>query len=613
MMRILKTNADYTFSKPAKKSFYAVLLYLSFIFLFGVAQSLAGEFTTIDINKVKVGGEVGRHIDQTIYNNLLAINVEPEFLYPFREPHDKQRVEPYNYFGLGKLIDASVKFAYYTGDDKVLAFKNHLVNEAIKCQLEDGYIGTFRPQERMQKPWDLHEAVYIIYGLTSEYHYFKNQKALDTAVKLGDYIIKRRPPKTDAGPNLGQERAFVALYNATHNKKYVDYLVEDEILARYPKIYEGITGGHSYTQLCLGTAMLELYPVLNNPSLLDTAHNIVKYLTEQNGMLITGSCSLGEFWHSDQQGHGAVVETCATAYEIRLLSKLLQLEGNSFYGDIMERAIYNALFAAQSPDGRRLRYHTPVEGQRLYFDRDGFCCPCNFRRIVSELPEMIYYRTDEGLAVNLYTTSQAELTLNNGLALKINQKTEYPASGKVSLRLDPASPAKFPVLLRIPRWCHEVRISVNGSPIKKSIKPGTFFSLTRKWKSGDEICLEMPMDWRFVKGRKVNEGLVALMRGPRLFCLSPSRVPQWQQCGLNDGSPMSIKTDTLKGPHVDDSYRPGGLICEIEGLCQGGGECKEMIMQLTEYVDPNGEMVYFKPLEPMNVKPVDDELITQLD
>lgn len=610
-MMIFKTNTDYTISRPLKEYLHMVLLCLCLAYFFGFTQSLAGEFTTLDMSKVKVGGEVGRHINQTIYNNLLAIDVERDFLSQFREPHDKQRLHPNDYFGLGKLIDASVKFAYYTGDNRVLAFKNRLVNETIKCQMEDGYIGAFRPQDRVIAAWDLHEMVYIIYGLTSEYHYFKNQNSLNAAVKLANYVIEHRPPKVYVAPNIGQERAFVALYNATNDKKYIDYLVEDGIITPDPN---GVPEGHCYTQLGISTAMLELYPILHNQSLFDKAHNIVQFLTKQDGMLITGSCSSGECWHSDQQGRGGVVETCATAYEIRFLNTLIQLEGNSLYGDIMERAIYNALFAAQSPDGRYLRYHTSVEGRRVYFDRDTYCCPGNFRRIIAELPEMIYYKADKGIAINLYTASQAELTLSSGLTLKISQETEYPASGKVLLRLEPAQAATFPVLLRIPRWCREIKISVNGTPIKETITPGTFFNLTRNFKQGDEIHLEMTMDWRFVKGRKVNEGLVALMRGPSLFCLALNRIRQWQQCGLNDASPMSIKPDTLKGPYTDNSYRPGGLISEIEGLRPGEGEypawgCREMIMQLTEYVDPAGEMVYFKLLEPTNVKPVDDELI----
>ena len=131
------------------------------------------------------------------------------------------------------------------------------------------------------------------------------------------------------------------------------------------------------------------------------------FLTRQDGLVITGACGYQECWHDNQQGFFKLGETCATAYLIRLLDNMLRLEGDTLYGDMMERTIYNALFAAQSPDGRNLRYYSPFEGKRVYFDKDTYCCPCNFRRIIAELPTMVYYRCGGGLAINLYTTSIA--------------------------------------------------------------------------------------------------------------------------------------------------------------------------------------------------------------
>ena len=134
-------------------------------------------------------------------------------------------------------------------------------------------------------------------------------------------------------------------------------------------------------------------------------------------------------------------ESCATAYLTRMLDRLLRAEGDSRYGDMMERAVYNALFAAQSPDGRQLRYFSPLEGKRVYFDRDTFCCPNNFRRIMAELPMMIYYRMGKGLAVNLYTASTAKMDLGDGLSLAVRQETDYPRGGDV-LRAPRSVPAR---------------------------------------------------------------------------------------------------------------------------------------------------------------------------
>lgn len=71
---------------------------------------------------------------------------------------------------------------------------------------------------------------------------------------------------------------------------------------------------------------------------------------------------------------------------------------------------------------------------------------------MAELPSLVYYRADGGVAVNLYTSSQASL-LVDGAKVEIRQETDYPASGRVVITIDPAEPAQFPLRLRIPRWC----------------------------------------------------------------------------------------------------------------------------------------------------------------
>jgi uncharacterized protein len=67
----------------------------------------------------------------------------------------------------------------------------------------------------------------------------------------------------------------------------------------------------------------------------------------------------GEHFTYNQNGSGAIGESCVTAYMLRWIDSLMRLEGDMRYGDLLERTIYNALFAANSPDGRWIRYFTP--------------------------------------------------------------------------------------------------------------------------------------------------------------------------------------------------------------------------------------------------------------
>jgi len=481
------------------------------------AQTLgSGRMTPLNVRDVKVGGEIGRRIDITIEKNLLALDIENDFLQPFRE-----KKATGGYIGLGKLIDAAVRFAAYTNEEEVMAFKNKLVKESIKTQLADGYIGMFVPDRRIGTYWDLHEMVYIIQGLVSDYEHYDNNLSLEAAQRLGDYIMKHRPgkaPPRSVG-KLNTERAFIALSEVTKDKKYLDYCVDGMDLRNW----HAPVHGHAYTFMNLCIAQLDLYNIKPDDQLLAQNKRVIDFLTNNDGLVISGTCSHKEGWHTNQHGSGNLGETCATAYLIRLLHNMLQIEGKALYGDIMERSIYNALFAAQSPDGRRLRYFTPFEGKRVYYTRDTYCCPNNFRRIVAELSAMFYYHLGNGLAINLYTDSTATVKLNNDILLEVRQETDYPNSGKVVVYINPSQPINFPLRLRIPSWCKRAKVTVNDQQFKKVVSGGQFLTVDRLWKAGDRLELNMPMHWRLVRGRKTQEGRVAIMRGPLLFCLNPAR------------------------------------------------------------------------------------------
>ncbi len=144
----------------------------------------ADALAPLDLRQIKVGGEIGRRIDVTINNNLLVLKADRDFLAPFRAKKLRD-----GYIGLGKLIDTAVRFAAYTKDDRVLALKRHLVEETLKTQEPDGYIGIMAAPARIAGMWDVCELGYVIFGLTSDYHYFGEKRSLDAARKAADYIL----------------------------------------------------------------------------------------------------------------------------------------------------------------------------------------------------------------------------------------------------------------------------------------------------------------------------------------------------------------------------------------------------------------------------------------
>jgi len=579
----------------------------------------------LDLRAVKIGGEIGRRLDATVYKNLLRLNVEQDFLSPFRK-----RNQDSGYVGLGKLIDASVRLAVYTHDEKVRSWKNHLVAEAIKTQEPDGYIGILVPKSRVWGVYDMHEMSYLMLGLTNDYKYFGENTSLAAARKLADYIITRwsaepnRFPGPDGtrdrmyGVTTGLDQALLAIYEQTQEPRYLDFLVHFKQY-RLPewnatlktdaadKPFPMDDERHTYIHMALCVAQLQLCDLRPDQRLLGQAQRAVEFLTRRDGLLISGSCSRNEGWHDDQDGSGCVSESCAPAYLTRLMDRLLRRTGDPRFGHIMERTLYNALFAAQSPDGRQIRYFCPLEGERTYF-RDTFCCPNNFRRIMAELPAMLYYRSGGGVAVNLYADSTAKLALDGGLSLTLRQETDYPSSGRVKIVLTPSEPVEFPLRLRIPGWCPTARLAVNDEePI--NVLPGdTFHEIRRVWRPGDRVALDMPMPWRLVRGRKLQQGRVALMRGPVLYCIGAKHNAELLKKYAKPGD-LDVDPASLGRPVADASFRPAGLRVAAKAWPPGGRHegAAPLDVVLGEFVDPTGVATYFRV--PEGTKTLDDELI----
>lgn len=577
----------------------------------------ADSLSAVDVRHVKVGGEIGRRIDVTCANNLMVLDLEKDFLPPFQT---KDRAE--GYIGLGKTIDAAVRLAAYTGDPAVLERKRKLVAAAIAAQEPDGYLGLVRPDARVFTLWDIHEMSYLVYGLTSDCRFFGEQASLEAARKLANYLIDRWSAEPDRKPGdgtitvhmavTGVESAMLALHNATQDRRYLDFCVQMRKLPEWSaRIVTGRHGqieGHAYAHMCRCIAQLRLSRLQPDERLLKPAHDVIDFLTGHDGLVITGSCGDHECWHDTQEGTINLGETCATAYLIRMLDELLRMEGKPLYGDLMERAIYNALFAAQSPDGRQIRYYSPFDGPRDYFKGDTYCCPCNYRRIVAELPGMVCYRAGDGVAVNLYTPSTVTMVLAADNAVTIRQETKYPHEGAVVLNVDPAQPAEFKLRLRVPRWCDTPTVAVNGEPFKVTTEPGQFMVIGRRWQAGDTVHLELPMKWRLVKGRQAQAGRVAVMRGPLVFCLNPARH---EKLANIDVRLIVIDPDSLQNPFADDSVHPGGLACRLQAWEPGAWyplSQKTLDLTLTEFSDPAGKAVYFKVPDPHAAGFTDDEL-----
>jgi len=602
--------------------------------VFAVGMSRAGEvepkvadaIAPVRLVRGELAGEIGRRLDDLVSKNFMALELDRDFLDPFRQrPPTADR----RYVGVGKVISAGSRFAAYTGDPEVARRTARLVDELMKTRDADGYLGHMPAEPAGQqnyRNWILHDQEYALLGLVDHWRYCGSQRSLDLARELADYILRTFPknPNPDRVCTAGLAESMLTLYGATGEARYLQFAADvrhgychAEVECTSLRDWQKTTltdpnTSHVYVNVSRCYSQTLLYRFEPAEKLLQPSRFILRELGRRGGCLfVTGSASDEERFSYTQNGRGPVSESCVTAYLIRWLGSLMRLEGDLRYGDMIERAIYNALFAAQDPSGRRLRYFTPFEGPRTYFHLDGFCCPGNYRRIVAELPEMVYYRTaDGGVAVDLFTQSKKTLSLGEGRSVTIHQETNYPTSGLVKLTISPSAPTEFPLRLRVPRWCPAATLAINAEAPRKVAPGGPYHEIRREWKPGDVVTIDMPMPWRLVRGHKTQDGRAALVRGPVVYCIGTAANAEFMAKYPEPGE-LVVDPDSLGEPVADGSIRPEGLKVVARawppGAAAEGRPPLEVV--LTEFVDPTGVATYFR-VPDLN-RTVEDELTSQ--
>lgn len=239
-------------------------------------------------------------------------------------------------------------------------------------------------------------------------------------------------------------------------------------------------------------------------------------------------------------------ETCAAVANVFFNVRMFLLHRDGRYFDVAEAALLNNALAGVSMSGDRFFYVNPLaaDGKRKFNHGSAgrspwfgcACCPSNIARLIPQVSGYMYAHTDSAIYVTLYGSSLAEVPLGGG-AVRIEQTSRYPFSGRVELAVSPAKPQAFALKLRIPTWAQKRfvpgalynyvrkpaeawRIAVNGRAVDAPLDKG-FAVVERRWRAGDKVRLDIPMPVRFNtcdERVKANVGRLAVTRGPLVYC-----------------------------------------------------------------------------------------------
>lgn len=298
-------------------------------------------------------------------------------------------------------------------------------------------------------------------------------------------------------------------------------------------------------------------------------------------------------------------ETCAAVANVFFNQGMFLDSGDAKYLDIAEVSLFNNALAGISLSGDRFFYVNPLEADGEFKFNHGVggrapwfgcsCCPPNISRLILQVPGYMYAYSQDRVYLTLYGSSRTTVPMR-GRDVSLHQESVYPFDGKVRVRVSSDKPVRFSLCLRIPTWSGDeefcpgglypyaddatgsgLPILVNGQRVEYTIDKG-FAVIERKWKPGDEVEFDLPMQVRRVGCRpevKDNIGHSAFTRGPLVYCAEEADngpVSRYE-CG-SDMSGAKVET-VSEGPL---SGIPAVSVPGIHRSEDGGIESAEIVM-----------------------------------
>ena len=447
-------------------------------------------------------------------------------------------------------------------DPELEAKCDEWIDKFAAAQEPDGYINTFYSLTGLENRWDnmsKHEmycAGHMTEAAVAYYYATGKRKFLDVSIRMADHMMSVfGPGKRNWVPGHEEiELALVKLYEATGEKKYLDFAgwlldqrghgygtygkaggnwnaayFQDDVPVREISAI----AGHAVRAMYLYCGMADVAAYTGDTGLTAALDRVWDHVVLKN-MYVTGGIGQsaqneGITEDYDLPNLTAYCETCASVGMVFWNWRMNQFTGDAKYADVMERSLYNGALAGINLAGDRFFYVNPLESLGNHHRQEWYgcaCCPSQICRFLPSIGNYIYGVSDEGLWVNLYMGNTASVKVG-GKDLTVTQETKYPWEGAVRLTLGLKGSVRTQVRLRIPGWCREYAVSVNGQVVEPTVEKG-YAVLEGKWKDGDVIDLEMDMPVEVVEADprvKEDVGKRAVQRGPLVYCLEEADNP----------------------------------------------------------------------------------------
>lgn len=506
----------------------------------------------------------------------------------------------------GKWLDAASLSAPFSCMDQLGGYARTFSAALIAAQEPDGYLGIEVPEKRGGgAEWDVWNVKYAMTGLLTHYEVYHDQASLQTAEKCGEWLLNQyglvsgtdHPfflSSMEGGVNVSILDQIARLYRYTGNRSFLEFA--SAALAWFPPIARMRSTlqaplWHAYNLMGYLGGVVELGIADSRVEELQWVERVWEDLTSRH-VYPTGSLGYNELLGEtapndtpveDGQPGRHHQETCATVEWLLFNALLYQATGRVRYVEKMEQTIYNALLAAQSEDGMKWMYFTPLRYEKRWFTGPTSCCYWSGPRGVARIPGWVYALDGEGIRVNLYESSEASFLLDK-CAVVVRQSSLYPELGNVALNVEPEMPLNMTLQLRIPPGVNEVQIKLNGRALPAVSVEAGYVVLNRKWSKGDQVVMEF--DIPVSVNHFLNDNYGIIVRGPEVLAVDQKDNPSLDldQIMLREGI-LLRSTDPVKGRR-----RYKGETCV-------SGQLVPIVF--TSYADSGGESTRFRTAFPL--------------
>lgn len=521
------------------------------------------------------------------------------------QPCDTFKVEgfPFDDTDVYKTIEGASYLLQTYPDPALESYIDSVLVLVAAAQEPDGYLNTsytMNPAHphRWMGPgrWDAVEVLshefynlgHMVEGAVAHYRATGKRNFLDIAIRYADCVSRA------IGDGEGQralvpghqiaEMALAKLYLATGDKKYLDqakffldkrgYTSRKDAYsqAHKPVVEQDEAVGHAVRAAYMYAGMADVAALTGDTAYIAAVGRIWDNIVGKK-LYITGGIGARHDGESFGDAYElpnleAYCETCAAIGNVYVNHRLFLLHGDSKYYDVLERTLYNGLISGVSIDGGRFFYPNPLASEGQHQREPWFgcaCCPSNICRFIPSLPGYLYAVKGRDVYANLYIGGTAKLNVG-GRDVTLSQSGDYAGTGRQTITVDANKAGRFTLKLRIPGWARDIvapgglyafvgnaggyTVKVNGEEVAGALDKG-YLAIDRKWKKGDRVELEFPMEPRFVAARpevEADRGRLAVQRGSLVYCAEwPDNDFAFGAAVVNPEMPMTTRSSDVLG------------------------------------------------------------------